>query len=145
MNKETEIESDYTISEEILGEGSYGIVRKATEKDTGEIRAIKTIRKNKIQEKKRFLNELNILKTLDHPNIVKLFEIYEDEESIHLVMEYCSGGELFDYILKQEVLDEYESSKIIKQILHAILYCHKNAICHRDLKPENFMFESKEK
>jgi len=78
-----------------------------------------------VKGKQRFLNELNILKTLDHPNIIKLYEIYEDTESIHLVMEFCSGGELFEHILKQEFLDEFETAKIMKQILHSILYCHK--------------------
>jgi calcium-dependent protein kinase len=129
----------------ILGEGTYGVARKAIDKDTGEVRAVKTIHRDKIRNYQRFLNEVNALKTLDHPNVVKLFEIYEDDDHVHLVMEYLSGGELFDYIIKQEYLDEYRAAQIFKQILHSVLYCHKNAICHRDLKPENFMFESTSK
>jgi len=129
----------------ILGEGTYGVARKAIDKETGEVRAVKTIHREKIRNYQRFLNEVNALKTLDHPNVVKLFEIYEDDDHVHLVMEYLSGGELFDYIIKQEYLDEYRAAQIFKQILHSVLYCHKNAICHRDLKPENFMFESTSK
>ena len=74
------------------------------------------------------MNELNILKMLDHPNIIKLYETYEEDDQVHLVTEYCSGGELFDFIVKQDYLNEAQTAKIMKQILHAILYCHKNAI-----------------
>ena len=88
MDKHSNIHDNYIIDDKILGEGSFGVVRKAVEKDTEEVRAIKTIDKIKIRNKKRFLNELNTLKILDHPNIIKLFEVYEDENSIHLVMEY---------------------------------------------------------
>ena len=77
--------------------------------------------------------------------LVKLYEIYEDTESVHLVMEFLAGGELFDYITQQESLNEQKAASIVKQIIHSVLYCHKNAICHRDLKPENFMFVSKDK
>lgn len=129
----------------VLGEGTYGVVFKAQDKDTKETVAIKRISREKIRNYQRFLNEINALKTLDHPNVIKLFEIYEDDEYVYLVMEYLSGGELFEYIVDQEYLDERQTANIFKQILHAILYCHKNAICHRDLKPENFMFESKSK
>ena len=88
MDKHSNIHDNYIIDDKILGEGSFGVVRKAVEKNTEEVRAIKTVDKIKIRNKKRFLNELNTLKTLDHPNIIKLFEVYEDENSIHLVMEY---------------------------------------------------------
>ncbi|CAI2364292.1 unnamed protein product [Moneuplotes crassus] len=101
IHKEEDIHNFYDIEDKILGEGSFGVVRRGADKDTGEIRAIKSIKKSRIRSKTRLLNELSTLKTLDHPNIVKLFEVYEDSESIHLVMEYCSGGELFDQILGQ--------------------------------------------
>ena len=74
--------------------------------------------------------------------MIKLFEIYECPNEVYLVQELCSGGELFDRIIKNEYLNEAQASKIFSQILHSVLYCHKNKICHRDLKPENFMFQS---
>ena len=79
---------------------------------------------------------------LDHPNVIKLFEIYEDEDDVYLVQELWTGGELFDYIVNQEFLSERQASNIFQQVLHSVMYCHKNGVCHRDLKPENFMFES---
>lgn len=139
-----DIHEDYEIQPKILGEGTFGIVRKAIEKDTGQVRAVKTIPKYKIRNYSRFVNEVNSLKTLDHPNIIKIFEIYEGNTEVHLVMEYCSGGELFDYLLNQKVLDERKTAKLFEQIVRAVLYCHKNAICHRDLKPENFIFDSED-
>ncbi|CAI2364813.1 unnamed protein product [Moneuplotes crassus] len=142
IHREEDITQYYEIIPDVIGQGFFGIVRKGIDRETDEIRAIKTIDKSKIKNKTRLLNELSTLKTLDHPNIVKLFEVYEDDENIHLVMEYCSGGELFEAILNQKQCDEYKTCQIIKQILHAILYCHKNGICHRDIKPDNFMFHS---
>jgi calcium-dependent protein kinase len=87
---------------------------------------------------------------MDHPNIVKLYEVFEDEESLYLVNEYCSGGEMFDRIKKQKKLSEQNISNAMKQILSAIVYCHKNNIVHRylnrlivrDLKPENVMYDN---
>lgn len=144
VDKEGDVFADYEFEDEILGEGTYGIVYKAKEIDTGEIRAIKRISREKIRNYQRFLNEINALKTLDHPNVIRLYEIYQDPEYIYLVQEYLEGGELFEYIVKKEYLDETQTAKIFKQIISSVLYCHKNAICHRDLKPENFLFVSKE-
>ena len=89
------------------------------------------------------MGEVAALKTLDHPNIIKLYEVYEDKDCVYLVQEYCEGGELFDYIAEQERLSEKEAARIFHQITSSILYCHKNCICHRDLKPDNFMMASK--
>jgi calcium-dependent protein kinase len=142
VNKDGDVFADYEFDPKILGEGTYGVVFKAREKDTDQYRAIKRIAREKIRNYQRFLNEINALKTLDHPNVIKLFEIYEDKEYIYLVQEYLEGGELFEYIVSKEYLDEVQTARIFKQIISAILYCHKNAIWHRDLKPENFMFVS---
>jgi len=143
LKKEGDVFNDYDVEDKVLGEGTYGVVFKATDKTTGEEVAIKRIPREKIRNYVRFLNEIAALKTLDHPNVIKLFEIFEDEDDVYLVQELCSGGELFDYIVNQEFLSEAQAAVIFKQILHSIGYCHKNAICHRDLKPENFIFKSK--
>ena len=142
--REGDVFNEYNVDDKILGEGTYGVVFRATDKTTGEEVAIKRIPREKIRNYQRFLNEITALRTLDHPNVIKLFEIFEDEDDVYLVQEMCSGGELFDYIVSKEYLSEKRAAEIFSQILHSILYCHKNAICHRDLKPENFMFKSAE-
>ncbi|CAI2359939.1 unnamed protein product [Moneuplotes crassus] len=127
-----------------LGEGAYGIVYKGKEKSSGEERAIKKMSKDKIKNPVRFKNEIQALRTLDHPNIIKLFRYFEDKENIYLVQEYCAGGELFDHLAKADHFDESYAASVFQQILQSIWYCHKNRICHRDLKPENFMLSSVE-
>jgi serine/threonine protein kinase len=90
-----------------------------------------------------FKNEINILKVLDHPNIIKLHEIWEWNEVCFLVIEYCEGGELFHYIIENKHLNEQEASKIMKQLFASLKYLHDQNISHRDIKPENFMLKSK--
>ena len=86
-------------------------------------------------------NEIAVLKDLDHPNIVKMYEFLEDEKRIYIVTEICKGGELFDEILNRSKFDEADASVVMKQLLYAINYCHKKKIVHRDLKPENMLLE----
>lgn len=143
FNKNSKMEDDYDLDGE-LGKGTYGVVYKGIHKLTGEIRAIKQIARSKIKKYERFLNEVTALKTLDHPNIIKLFEIYQDETDVYLVQELCTGGELFDRIVEKQYLSEKQASILFQQILQSILHCNKNRISHRDLKPENFMFKSKD-
>lgn len=76
---------------------------------------------------------------LDHPNIVKLYEIYQDQKNIYLITEYLEGGEVFDLILKTKHFNENIAAKIMKQLLSAVAYCHNKQIVHRDLKPENLL------
>lgn len=92
----------------------------------------------------RFKQEITILQTLDHPNVLKLFEYFEDDKNVYLVTEACRGGELFDRIIENEFFSEQTAAKIFKQIMQSINYCHNMGIAHRDLKPENFLFETKE-
>lgn len=128
-----------------LGTGGYGTVKLGLHKASCQKRAIKTIPKSLISEdmrkKSEFFNEIDILRTTDHPNIVKLYEFYEDEENYHLVLEYITGGELFDYIVRSKHLSEAIAASFMKQIFSAVAYCHKNNIVHRDLKPENLLLD----
>lgn len=93
-------------------------------------------------ETERFLTEINILKIMDHPNIVKLYEVFQDKKYYYLVTELCTGGELFDRLSKDDIMDEKDSANIMKQLLSAIVYCHSKNVVHRDLKPENLLLES---
>ena len=129
-----------------LGEGGYGKVVSAKNKKSGEIRAIKILSKNKFNSKnlERFKREIKVLKTIDHPNIIKLYEIYETEKHLYLVMEKCDGGELIEDLKIRlqtgNMYTEKEVAIIMRQIISAIEYCHQKKICHRDLKAENVLF-----
>jgi calcium-dependent protein kinase len=139
------IRDDYHIGQK-LGEGSYGYVRLATNKTSGQKRAIKTVKKATItkdlKERARFVAEIDILKRMDHPNIVRLYEFYEDDHNYHLVTEYLQGGELFDFIIKSKLLSEPLAASLMRQLLGAVAYCHANNIVHRDLKPENLLLDN---
>lgn len=89
-------------------------------------------------------NEIDILKQVDHPNIVKCYDIYEDEKYIYIVMELLLGGELFDQIIKKTRFTEREARDVVAPIFDALSYCHTLGIIHRDIKPENLLFSSKD-
>lgn len=91
------------------------------------------------------MREFEILKQVDHPNIINFYEMYVDENYCHFVTEFCGGGELFEHIIARGRFTEAYAAKIIKQVLSAIKHLHDLGICHRDMKPENILFESKSK
>ena len=136
-----EIEGKVTEYYEVLkkiGEGTFSKVYKVKEKETGEIRAMKEVNKSKIGLK-NYKTEIKILSMLDHPNILRLFEVIEDEKNIYLIMELCTGGELLSR-MKNNRYKEREAAKLMEQIVSAVVYCHEKGICHRDLKPHNILF-----
>ncbi|KJP89697.1 CAMK/CDPK protein kinase [Plasmodium fragile] len=133
----------YNLSEEPLGKGTYGSVYKATDKLLKIQRAVKVVSKKKLKNVHRFRQEIDIMKNLDHPNVIKLLETFEDSKQIYLVMELCTGGELFDRIVKKGPFSEMYTSFIMKQIFSVLNYLHIRNICHRDVKPENFLFFDK--
>lgn len=126
--------------------GAFGEVRKCQEKKTSQLRAVKILTKECMEESQQsqLLDEISILKQLDHPNIVKLYEFFQDEKRYYIVTELCLGGELFDKITKKKVFGEKDAARYFKQILSAVVYCHSHHIVHRDLKPENLLLESDE-
>ena len=128
-----------------LGEGSYGKVFKAREISTGRVLAVKKIQiNNSLTKYKKTIKEINLLKNLDHPNIVKFYDFFEEEENIYLMMEFLEGCTLKQYIQKTEIISENIARIIIKQLLTALSYLHYACdICHRDIKPENIMFKEK--
>lgn len=110
--------------------------------ETGQIRACKQIRKQRCSRKKdldSFINEVRLLQSLDHPNIVKLFEVFNDSSQLYIVTELCQGGELFDEIVKRKCFTEEDARVVMRQFLLAIAHCHSMNIVHRDLKPENIV------
>ena len=121
-----------------IGEGGYGKIYKVKNKESGDIRAMKQILKSKIPDIEKFQNEIKILSMVDHPNIVRLFEVIEDDKYFNLFQELCTGGELLSKV--QKPLKEKEIAKIFKQIMSAIAYCHEKGIVHRDMKLENILF-----
>lgn len=88
------------------------------------------------------MNEIHVLSQLDHPNIIRIFEYYESENSLYIITEYLDGGELFDKISEKECFGEEEAKKIMNQIIGAVVYMHSLNYVHRDLKPENIVFET---
>ena len=125
-----------------LGEGSYASVYCVENKITGAQRAMKILSKSEnysAEDDKEILNEITILRTLDHPNILKIFEFYSSKESYSLVTELCNGGELFQEIIDNGPFNENYSAYVMFQIFSAINYCHGMKIVHRDLKPENIL------
>ncbi len=128
-----------------LGKGASGTVWKVRNIKSGLLRAMKRItkvrnNKNKINE---ILNEIEILKNLDHPNIVKIFEFFIEADGYYIITEYCEYGELFNEIKLKGYFNEKIAANIMYQVFNAINYCHCTIkLIHRDLKPENIMIES---
>lgn len=136
------IENDYVIGE-VCGSGAFATVRKVTSKNTGQVRALKIIKKQKGQDSTRMYLEVEILKKLVHPNIMQIFEFYEDKKNFYIITEMCEGGELFDMIVDKGSFSEDEAAWVMKQLMSAINYIHSSNIVHRDLKPENILLDTK--
>ncbi|XP_074570147.1 calcium-dependent protein kinase 20-like [Curcuma longa] len=140
------IEKRYELGAE-LGRGEFGVTYLCTNKATGERLACKSISKKKlltIVDIEDVRREVAIMRHLPaHPNIVNLKDTYEDDQSVHLVMELCEGGELFDRIIAREHYTEQAAAMVIRTIVEVVQNCHKHGVIHRDLKPENFLFANK--
>ncbi|XP_017142260.2 mucin-5AC isoform X5 [Drosophila miranda] len=129
-----------------LGQGTYGKVQLGINKETGQEVAIKTIKKCKIEAEAdlvRIRREVQIMSSVHHPNIIHIYEVFENREKMVLVMEFAAGGELYDYLSERKVLNEEEARRIFRQVATAVYYCHKHKICHRDLKLENILLDEK--
>lgn len=130
---------------ETLGEGSFGKVYKVKQRNTNLTYAMKLVKKaqNAQSGQKNYLNEIYILRKLDHPNILNIFEYFSNEKYWFFVMEYCKGGDLYEKICEMQYYDESTASHIMKQLLSCISYLNQLGIAHRDLKPENMMVNMK--
>jgi len=139
---EGDIEQFYQLGEEI-GRGGFSVVVEAVSKkkdNQSEKFAVKIIEKSMIQDDIKLLRrEIDIMRRVEHKNILKLHEIYESEEKVYIVMELVNGSELFDRIVDKGYYSEKNAIIIVKQILDAVAYLHSKGIAHRDLKPENLL------
>ncbi|XP_070984650.1 MAP/microtubule affinity-regulating kinase 3-like isoform X2 [Oncorhynchus clarkii lewisi] len=127
-----------------IGKGNFAKVKLARHILTGREVAIKIIDKTQLNPNslQKLFREVRIMKILNHPNIVKLFEVIETERTLYLVMEYASGGEVFDYLVAHGRMKEKEARAKFRQIVSAVQYCHQKRIVHRDLKAENLLLDA---
>ena len=133
--------SNYNIKG-IIGKGTFSVVKLGEHKKTQEKVAIKILQKNKILSKEdlvRIEREIQILRRLNHPNVIKIHHIFEDQKNFYIIMEFCENGELFNRIVEKKFLTEEEASLFYYQLINGLEYIHKNNIVHRDLKPENLL------
>jgi len=138
------IEDFFEVEKTVVGEGGFGAVRRAKDLRAGGYRAVKSIAKSAVKDQEQLREEVEIMRLLDHPNIVRLVESFEDLRRLYLVLELCTGGELFDKICEAGSLSEASVSRCVQQMLLAINYLHQNRISHRDLKPENWLLATVE-
>lgn len=142
-----DIKSLYTVGKE-LGRGQFGVTHLCTHKVTGEQFACKTIAKRKLVNKEDVEDVKREVQIMHHltgqPNVVDLKGAYEDKHSVHLVMELCAGGELFDRIIAKGHYTERAAASLLRTIVQIVHTCHSMGVIHRDLKPENFLLLSKD-
>ncbi|XP_055792419.1 serine/threonine-protein kinase MARK2-like isoform X8 [Salvelinus fontinalis] len=127
-----------------IGKGNFAKVKLARHVLTGKEVAVKIIDKTQLNSSslQKLFREVRIMKLLNHPNIVKLFEVIETEKTLYLIMEYASGGEVFDYLVAHGRMKEKEARAKFRQIVSAVQYCHQKCIVHRDLKAENLLLDA---
>lgn len=139
----TDIRSIYKFKN-VVGGGHFGTVRNGYKKgkEPKKFYAIKSIIKKNVVDKEfdAMIKEVEILSTLDHPNIIKFYETYNDDYYFHIVMELANGKDVLDKIIEEGSLSEKKVARITYQVLSALVYCHSKGICHRDIKPENILF-----
>lgn len=146
--KETiSIETDYDIGKQLGEPGQFGVAKLCTRKSDGKEFAVKIIDKSKFvhsEDREKVFEDMRaeivVMRSLDHENIVKLYQVYETKLSLYLVQELCSGGELFDMISKLGRYTEKDAADVLIQILRGLAHMHEKGIAHCDLKPDNFLF-----
>jgi len=147
IDRTEDINKYYKLSRRLGQPGQFGYAVLAQHKQTRETRAIKVINKARFSRSsdrsfhyEQLRSEIDVMKKMQHKNIIKMFEVYEDLRELYIVMELCTGGELFDRIKSQGAYSELEASKVIRQIFEGMQYMHEKKIAHCDLKPDNFLF-----
>ncbi|KAJ8023834.1 Serine/threonine-protein kinase BRSK2 [Holothuria leucospilota] len=131
--------------EKTLGKGQTGLVKLGVHCITGRKVAVKIVNKEKLSESvlMKVEREIAIMKLIEHPHVLGLFDVYENKKYLYLILEHVSGGELFDYLVRKGRLTPREARKFFRQIISAIEFCHSHSVCHRDLKPENLLLDDR--
>ena len=131
---------------DVLGEGAFSVVKLAVNRKTGQKVAVKCIDRQGLpdEDENSLRQEVAIMKSLKHTNIVEFIDFFEEEKFFYVVLEFLEGGELFDRIVKKNFYNEKEARDVVKVILDGMKYCHDKGIAHRDMKPENLLLTSKE-
>ena len=134
------------MTDKVLGQGSFAIVKLVKEKSSGEERALKIIAKRPLKDnnEKMLKEEIAILGKVEHPHVIKMWDLYETREGVFIVTDLCRGGELFDRLVERVHYNELDARHITRQIFEGIAYLHDHDIIHRDLKPENILLRDKE-
>lgn len=131
---------------DVLGEGAFSVVKLAVNRKTGQKVAVKCIDRQGLPEddENSLRQEVAIMKSLDHENIVQFIDFFEEEKFFYVVLEFLEGGELFDRIVKKNFYNEKEARDVVLTVLNGMKYCHDKGIAHRDMKPENLLLTSKD-
>jgi len=133
----------------VIGKGSFARVFLAKRRNNGMTFAVKTFDKNMLlaadKARASLINEINIMRRLEHENIINLYEVYESDNHIYLVVELLNGGELFDRISRKGQYNEQDACILMKHLLSALAYMHSKGIMHRDIKPENLILKNNQK
>ncbi|KAK6145948.1 hypothetical protein DH2020_019817 [Rehmannia glutinosa] len=140
------LEREYRVGEEI-GRGRYGVVSRCYSAVTGQCFAVKSIEKRLIQDDAVdslcLRNEAKLMHLASgHPNVLGIFDVYEDDEFLHVVLEYCGAGDLFERITARPVFAESEARRVMVPLMEAIAHIHDRGVAHRDIKPDNILFNS---
>lgn len=140
-----QLSKKYDVLPQVLGQGSFAVVKAVVDKSTGEQRALKIIAKKPLKDdnEKMLKEEITILGKVEHPHIIKMWDLYETKEGVFIVTDLCRGGELFDRLVEKVHYNELDARHIMKQILQGVAYLHDHDIIHRDLKPENILLRDK--
>ncbi|GJP37168.1 hypothetical protein CLOM_g21604 [Closterium sp. NIES-68] len=137
------LEAVYAVAREELGRGEFGVVRTCMQRATGQLLACKSVDKTRLREGERAGDlemELLCMGALPpHPHVVQLASVHEDACDVHLVMDLCDGGDLFDLIAKAGRLPEAFAADVFRQVVEAVAFCHSHGVLHLDVKPENIL------
>ena len=143
-NSEPDTRPEFYRVGKMLGKGAFGKVNLGMHKITNCLVAVKSINKEFLEEeksRKKVSKEVHILKKINHKNIVQLYEVFESAKHFLIVTEICSGGDLLNYVRKRRKLTEDYAKYFFKQLIEALIYCHKKGVVHRDVKLDNILLD----
>ncbi len=137
------IEDYYKMTSVFLGAGAFASVRRAKNKETGELVAVKIQEKDEQVDEAKMFEEVKLQKKFAHPQVVRVYDVFETKEHLYIVQELMQGGELFDIIADAKEISEAQASQVMREILLGVKHLHGRGVAHRDIKPENILCMSK--